>query len=180
MPKPVQRVTVPPSLCEVGQKVHPGPTPMAPAVHENDRPAVLNGCEWHEALNAHAMNPVLRLTHAKPRLLMSIFQAATTASWWCFLRILATASSGALVDAISIFMLTKHRREQSIPDCRMISFSMLRHYGYAWLWQRLRSVRNGSLQRCWAVSSVRSLARALPNRDITVPRGQCRMLAISR
>ena len=34
---------------------------MAPAVHENDRPRALHGCEWHEALNAHAMNPVLRL-----------------------------------------------------------------------------------------------------------------------
>ena len=43
---------------------------MAPAVHENDRPPALNGCEWHEALNAHAMNSVLRLIHAKPRLLM--------------------------------------------------------------------------------------------------------------
>src|ERR1700719_916951 len=64
MPKPVQRVTVPSCLCEVGQKVHPGPTPMAPAVHENDRPRALHGCEWHEALNAHAMNPVLRLIHA--------------------------------------------------------------------------------------------------------------------
>ena len=49
---------------------------MAPAVHENDRPPALNGCEWHEALNAHAMNSVLRLIHAKPRLLMSIFQSA--------------------------------------------------------------------------------------------------------
>src|SRR5258705_9571043 len=76
MPKPVQRVTVPSCLCEVGQKVHPGPTPMAPAVHENDRPPALNGCECHEALNAHAMNSVLRLIHAKPRLLMSIFQSA--------------------------------------------------------------------------------------------------------
>ena len=64
VPKPVQRVTVPSCLCEVGQKVHPGPTPMAPAVHENDRPRALHGCEWHEALNAHAMNPVLRLIHA--------------------------------------------------------------------------------------------------------------------
>jgi hypothetical protein len=44
---------------------------MAPAVHENDRPLALNGCQWHEALNAHAMNSVLRLIHAKPRLLMS-------------------------------------------------------------------------------------------------------------
>jgi hypothetical protein len=42
---------------------------MAPAVHENDRPPALNGCECHEALNAHAMNSVLRLIHAKPRLL---------------------------------------------------------------------------------------------------------------
>lgn len=49
---------------------------MAPAVHENYRPRALHGCEWHEALNAHAMNSVLRLIHAKPRLLMSIFQSA--------------------------------------------------------------------------------------------------------
>src|SRR5271170_6667013 len=76
MLKPIQRVTVPSCLCEVGQKVHPGPTPMAPAVHKNDRPPALNGCEWHEALNPHAMNPVLRLIHAKPRTLMSIFQSA--------------------------------------------------------------------------------------------------------
>jgi hypothetical protein len=68
-------VTVPSCLCEVGQKVHPGPTPLAPAVHENDRPPSLNGCEWYEALNAHAMNSVLRLIHAKPRLLMSTFQS---------------------------------------------------------------------------------------------------------
>jgi hypothetical protein len=39
------------------------PAPMAPAVHENDRPRALHGCEWHEALNAHAMNPVLCLIH---------------------------------------------------------------------------------------------------------------------
>jgi hypothetical protein len=44
---------------------------MAPAVHENDRPRALHGCEWHEALNAHAMNPVLRLIHANLALLMS-------------------------------------------------------------------------------------------------------------
>ena len=36
---------------------------MAPAVHENYRPRALHGCEWHEALNVHAMNPVLRLIH---------------------------------------------------------------------------------------------------------------------
>src|SRR5580704_6906054 len=81
MPKPVQRVTVPSCLCEVGQKVHPGPTPMAPAVHENDRPRALHGCEWHEALNAHAMNPVLRLIHANLALLMSIFQSALQARY---------------------------------------------------------------------------------------------------
>ena len=49
---------------------------MAPAVHENDRPPALNGCEWHEALNPHAMNSVLCLVHVKPPLLMSIFQSA--------------------------------------------------------------------------------------------------------
>jgi hypothetical protein len=65
MPKPVQRVTVPSCLCEVGQKVHPRPTSMAPAVHENDRSRDLHGCEWHEALNAHAMNPVLCLIHVR-------------------------------------------------------------------------------------------------------------------
>jgi hypothetical protein len=48
---------------------------MAPAVHENDRPPALNRCEWHEALNAHAMDPVFCLIQAKPRLSMSIFQA---------------------------------------------------------------------------------------------------------
>jgi hypothetical protein len=37
---------------------------MAPAVHENYRPRALHGCEGYEALNAHAMNPVLRLIHA--------------------------------------------------------------------------------------------------------------------
>src|SRR5882762_9161868 len=79
MPKPVQRVTVPSCLCEVGQKVHPGPTPMAPAVHENYRPRALHGCEWHEALNVHAMNPVLRLIHCKPHLLMSIPKRTTGA-----------------------------------------------------------------------------------------------------
>ena len=44
---------------------------MAPAVHENYRPRALHGCEWHEALNTYAMNPVLRLIHANLALLMS-------------------------------------------------------------------------------------------------------------
>ena len=37
---------------------------MAPAMHENYRQPALHGCGWHEALNAHAMNPVLGLIHA--------------------------------------------------------------------------------------------------------------------
>jgi len=49
---------------------------MAPAVHENDRPPDLNGREWHEALHAHAMNLILHLIHAKPRLLMCQYSKA--------------------------------------------------------------------------------------------------------
>jgi hypothetical protein len=45
---------------------------MASAMHENDGRPALNRCEWHETLNAHAMNPVLRLIHTKPRLMMSV------------------------------------------------------------------------------------------------------------
>ena len=52
---------------------------MAPAVHENYRPRALHGCEWHEALNVHAMNPVLSLIHCKPHLLMSIPKRTTGA-----------------------------------------------------------------------------------------------------
>ena len=50
---------------------------MAPAVHENDRPRDLHGCEWHEALNAHAMNPVLRLIHANLPVLREILEQCT-------------------------------------------------------------------------------------------------------
>jgi hypothetical protein len=50
---------------------------MGPAVHENDRPRDLHGCEWHEALNAHAMNPVLRLIHANLPVLREILEQCT-------------------------------------------------------------------------------------------------------
>src|SRR6202040_101666 len=77
MPKPVQRMTVPSCLCKVGKKVHPGPTPVASAMHENDRPQALNRCKWHYTLNAHAMNPVLQLIHARPRFSMSKYHNNT-------------------------------------------------------------------------------------------------------
>jgi hypothetical protein len=56
---------------------------MAPAVHENDRPRALHGCEWHEALNAHAMNSVLCLIHVNLAMDVNIPKRTTGAIVFC-------------------------------------------------------------------------------------------------